>query len=1182
MGASSAVASSSRSPSTPGRGPAVSRAAGGGAFLDYVDGGRQVALDPGRVTGQEFRALLARLLDAIAQGVFVQEPSSCDFCDFTVVCGPKALLERRRQYKIKDRLVQRVLRLKDITVSFTPVDQEARERARRDHAVSFVLEAGAGTGKTTLLIDRIERLILSGHASLEEIAAVTFTENAATTLKLRLRERLERARAGDGVPAQERERAAGALDLIERAQVSTIHALCGAILQERPLECGVPPGFRVADEAETDRLFAEAWSEWLDSHLVQGDPVLAEALDRNIPLEGIFGYGERTSLRGFARLLLEQRDLEPLLASAAPDAGAWRSELLVQAGRGRELAAQAKDGDALAVRLEALASFADQSRFLTGEVLLSHLRRLPIITKSFGHKPRWPSAEVLTEARKVAIWTKQAAESWNLALSAQFHGRLVEALQDVIRIYERKKRAQGMLDFLDLLIKTRDALKRQPSLRSYFHSRFRFLIIDEFQDTDPLQVEIAGLLAGEHPGSLVMVGDAKQSIYRFRRAEVSLFREAAEEARSRPGRAVLHLTQNFRSRPAILRFVNRVFSQLIQPSVEAGQPEYQAITPPPDLPNGPAVIALRFSAPSYAQGGDLLSAEAAALTAVIAQAAAGHYPVRDPGSGVLRPSRAGDVMVLTRRLSQVRHLEEALERAGLRFVVEGGKSFFDRQEVHEVLAVLRALDDPSDRVSLVAALRSSFFGVNDRDIVSYALAGGLLWLGKADPSKPGGQVLAAALGLLDELHRQRTGVSVPLLLERLYQGARILPALTGTRRGEARIANLEKVVALGRQASDMGVLTLRGFVRLLEERVAEAREEPDLPSTRPGDPETVRVLTIHKAKGLEAPMVALFDSADDLWVHVDVVPLWREGKIAIGFREGCQPPQWDVLRSKEEGRIRAEARRLLYVACTRARDLLIVPSPPKDARVGDFWKDLIEQLPATSDADVQVLDADTLPAPQAEGLTTDLRAVAVAEGGDAVAARWEAERAERIERGGLRPLTPISVTRAAARTAPPAVWAAGSRGGRDFGSLVHKLLEWIPLEAGEPEGVASAARALAPAYGVDEEGARRAAEAVLGVLGLSLLDRARRASRVWRELPVWFPEGNDLAEGSVDLVFEEEGALVVVDYKTDSLTPGQALAQAAHHAPQLQLYGRGLAQATGLRVKERLVLFTALGQAVPV
>src|SRR5262249_11666386 len=156
-------------------------------------------------------------------------------------------------------------------------------------------------------------------------------------------------------------------------------------------------------------------------------------------------------------------------------------------------------------------------------------------------------------------------------------------------------------------------------------------------------------------------------------------------------------------------------------------------------------------------------------------------------------SRAGDVMVLARRLTQLRHLEEAMEAAGLRFSVEGGKSFFDRQEVHEVLSVLRAVEDPSDRVSLVAALRSSFFGVSDRDLASYVLAGGWLGLGSVDADKPGAAALAPALRLLETLYHDRTRLAVPALVERLYEETRILAAFTGTRRGEAQIANLEKV-----------------------------------------------------------------------------------------------------------------------------------------------------------------------------------------------------------------------------------------------------------------------------------------------------------------------------------------------------------------------------------------------------
>jgi ATP-dependent helicase/nuclease subunit A len=202
-----------------------------------------------------------------------------------------------------------------------------------------------------------------------------------------------------------------------------------------------------------------------------------------------------------------------------------------------------------------------------------------------------------------------------------------------------------------------------------------------------------------------------------------------------------------------------------------------------------------------------------------------------------------------------------------------------------------------------------------------------------------------------------------------------------------------------------------------------------------------------------------------------------------------------------------------------------------------------------------------------------------------VAARWEAERRDLLARAAERPFAPVSATRLAARVAPTPAMAAAGTGGRDFGSLVHQLLEWVPLEdvdGGRGERVRAMAEALAPSFGLDAEAAGRAAEQVERALALPVIDRARRATRVWRELSLWFPDGAHLVEGVVDLVFEEDAQLVVVDYKSDAITADQALAQAAHHAPQLQLYGRGLAQATGQPVRERLVLFTALGRVVPV
>ncbi len=1153
------------------------------AFLDYVDGGRQVAFRPELADSEAFRRLLreprvadrARGVRAGADGLRLLR-LHCRVRAQAAAAAPAGDQDPRRRAAGVPAPEGRGMN------GFRPVDEDARARTRGDHAASLVLEAGAGTGKTTLLVERIEAMVRAGVARLDEIAAVTFTENAATTMKLRLRERLERARADTRLPPRERERVAGALDVLERASVSTIHALCAQILQERPLECGVLPGFRMADEAQADALFAAAWEEWLGERLAGGDDVLLDALDRGIPLEGEGSWGERGSLRGLARTLVEQRDLEPIAGAGAFRPEAARDELLTRAARARDLAAAAGAGDTLAGRLALLADFGERSRSLFGQDLERHLLALAAIPANFGFRPHWPSADALAEGRAIAKWTKEAHAGWAAALGSDLHGRLVRALGGVASLYERRKAQQGVLDFLDLLLRTRNALRDQPGVRAWFARRFSYVVIDEFQDTDPLQVEIARLLTRERPGALVVVGDAKQSIYRFRRAEVRLFRELTQAAASSRGPAVLHLVQNFRSRPAILRFVNRVFAELIQSSEEADQPAYEAIAPPPGLPEEPSVVALRFPAPPGASGEELLAAEAGALACFVSGIARGGEPVRDPLGGALRPSRSGDVLVLARRLTRVATLEEALEAAGLRFTVEGGKSFFDRQEVHETLAVLRAIDDDSDRISLVAALRSTFFGVSDRDVVAYALAGPSLF-GPLDEARPGAEALAPALGLLDELRRLRRHASVPFLLERLYEQTRVLAALTGSRRGEAQIANLEKVAALARDASSLGVLTLRGFARLLEQRITSAREEPDLPATRPGDPDTVRILSIHRAKGLEAPVVALYDTADTGRSGVDTVPLWSEGRIAVGFRGGCQPPGWDALVRQEEKKGRAEARRLLYVACTRARDLLVVPRPPLDAALGDFWKELVERLPAASDGDVRVVDAETIAAPEIAGRGRELWALAAAEGGDAVAARWLEERRTLVERAGER-LLPVSATRLAARTAPPAAVAAGVTGGRDFGSFVHKLLEWLPFDDTEEAAarIAAMATSLAPSFGLDPRAAARAAAEVTAVLRSPVLERARRAARVWRELPLWFPDGAQLVEGVVDLVFEEDGQLVVVDYKTDAITSEQALTQAAHHAPQLQLYGRGLAQALGRPVRERLIVFTALARSVVV
>ncbi|MBX7186728.1 MAG: UvrD-helicase domain-containing protein [Vicinamibacteria bacterium] len=1067
-----------------------------------------------------------------------------------------------------------------------PQDEAVRARVRTELGTSFVISAGAGTGKTTLLVDRMVAIVLTGFLRLDQIAAVTFTENAATTLKLRLRDALERARAEARDP-EVVARASEGLSSIERAQVSTIHALCTAMLQERPIEAGVTPGFRVADEALSDFIFEEAWEEWLQDRLTGADDLLEAVILSRIPLERTSPMGDPMTLRKLARRLVSQRDLAPHIANAGIDPKPVRDWFMAKIARACELIEGKPEADTLVAAVRALHAEIEKTRGLDDPDLIVALRSLRV-RKGLGNKRMWKADEAFDECRAITLEIAERGAQWEKEKNASFYSGLVVALQGVQSIYERRKNEAGVLDYVDLLVKAAEALRNNASLRAYFRRKFRAIIVDEYQDTDPLQVEIietlAGFLGGSvedpklGPASYVVVGDPKQSIYRFRRADASIFAAACEAARTRPGVELVSLTQNFRSTPAILRFVNRFFANVIKKS-QYGQPDYEALVPSPGIPDERSLLALRFTVPAEADS-FVLEAEASAIAAFVAAVQNGTLQVRDGGD--TRKSRAGDVLILARRLTQIRPLEQALERASVPFVVDGGRSFFIRSEVVETHAVLRAIDDPSDATSLVAALRSTFFGVSDRAIAEWRFAGRELSILAIEPTGPPAEAgeVSRALHLLRRLHEDRLRLAPAALIEKLFDETSIFAALYATERGstaraQPRISNLRKVVHLARQAEGLGLLTLRGFNLLLANRLDGAGEEPDLPSSRPGDPHTVRVMTIHKAKGLEAPVVILYDCLDKFLPRVDTVPLREEGRIALGFVKDCQPPDWDVLALREEARLREETHRLRYVACTRAKDWLVVPIPPATERVGDFWHDIAKDV-AVAGPDTVSLDAGAVALPE------EITEAAIGGPGEEMPENlpgFSARRKALIAAASEKTPIPLPVREDAARESPPAV-EPPEFVGRVFGSFVHRLLELADFS--NPESVRKIAPALAPAFPLTKEAVARAEAQAEAALSLPIMREAARAARVFREVPISYIEEDRLLEGVCDLAFEDEKGWVVVDYKTEAIGEDQVLAQASHHAAQLRRYARGLALASGSHQSRRFVVFTSLGRQVAV
>ena len=1065
--------------------------------------------------------------------------------------------------------------------SLLPEDEAVRHRVRTELGTSFVISAGAGTGKTTLLVDRIVAIVLTGHLKLDQVAAVTFTENAATTLKLRLRDALEQARSEARDPAVAA-RAGEGLASIERAQVSTIHALCTAMLQERPIEAGVTPGFRVADEALADFIFEEAWEEWLQDRLTGYDDLLEAVILSRIPLEKTSPVGDPMTLRKLARRLVAQRDLAPHIASVSLDPKPVRDWFVEKIARAHALIQGKPEADTLVAAVRSLYQEIEKTKGLDDPDLMVALRSLRV-RKGLGNKRVWKADEAFDECRALTLEIAERGALWEKEKNASFYSGLVVALQGVQSIYERRKSEAGVLDYVDLLVKAAEALRGNASLRAYFRRRFRAIIVDEYQDTDPLQVEIIETLAGffggavedpkSGPASYVVVGDPKQSIYRFRRADASIFAAACEAAKTRPGVELVSLTQNFRSTPAILRFVNRFFSAAIRKSPN-GQPEYEPLAPSPNIPDERSLLSLRFTVPEEADS-SVLEAEASAIAALVAAIQNGTLQVRDGASS--RKSRAGDVLILARRLTQIRPLEQALERAGVSFVVDGGRSFFIRSEVVETHAVLRAVDDPSDTTSLVAVLRSTFFGVSDRAIAEWRFASKELSI-LGLPAE--GDEVSRALRLLGRLHEDRLRLPPAALLEKLFDETSIFAALHAAERGstaraQPRISNLRKVVHLARQAEGLGLLTLRGFNLLLANRLDGAGEEPDLPSSRPGDPHTVRVMTIHKAKGLEAPVVILYDCLDKFLPRVDTVPLREEGKIALGFVKDCQPPDWDVLVRKEEARLLEETHRLRYVACTRAKDWLIVPIPPPTERVGDFWHDIAKDV-AVANPDIVNLDAGAVALPEEPA---DLVLEGPGEEMPPDIAGFLARRQATITAASELTPVPVPVREDAAKESPPAV-EPPEFVGRVFGSFVHRLLELADFS--KPDSVRRIAPALSPGFPLTKEAVARAEAQAEAALSLPIMREAARAARVFREVPISYIEDDRLLEGVCDLAFEDEKGWVVVDYKTEAISEDQVLAQASHHAAQLRRYARGLALATESHPSRRFVLFTSLGRQVAV
>lgn len=822
--------------------------------------------------------------------------------------------------------------------------------------VSVALSAGAGCGKTTVLTSRFVRELAGpNRRPLSAITALTFTEKAARELRERVRSACRQAFDRDEPDAHWHTILRG----LEDAPIGTFHSFCGRILRRFAVEAGIDPGFSVLEASVAQSLRDDTLSRLIRRLLaLQDADLIAVAVE--FGLDSVREYLQDLSTLCIPDDLPRWTEKEPESVVAHWEAFHDREILPIRLSRVVESGA-----DCLAVvkpvscthatgerrrrfLLEVLPDLGKSDRDL--DALLTEIAENAKVQGGGGVRD-WPTAEDYERVKSAYESLRKAVAefrdwSWSpdqTILAARLGRSLARLTQMAQAEYSRVKRSRGVLDFDDLLLLVRDLLRREGStVREQLAGEIGLILVDEFQDTDPVQSEIIELLAGQRiaDGGLFLVGDYKQSIYRFRGAEPRLF----ESYRDRfPDGGRLDLTENFRSVAGILDFVNALFAEVFpdQPHLVPGNRSV------PILPGTPVSF---LWAEQDGEGseqpseGERRVVEADSIARVIRERLDSGWPVRDTatGGGATRPAQPGDIVLLFRTLNDLAPYERALTAEGLEYYVVGGAAFYAQQEIHDLINLLSVVEDPLDPVSLAAALRSPFFCLSDE---------GLFWLADASGGDLGKGLLLASEGGIgqlgpDDLGKARRALQflmrwratkdhepIARTVERVLVESGYEAALMGEFMGDRKRANARKLIHLARQFDNEGGFSLSDFVaRMRADLRRPPREEQAATTDEQG--QAVRLMTIHQSKGLEFPIVIVPDlnrKPGGTHTRVGYGPDVGILVAPIGDPEPDQDPRtlgeslgWKIYRERERAEEEQEALRLLYVATTRARDYLIL------------------------------------------------------------------------------------------------------------------------------------------------------------------------------------------------------------------------------------------------------------------
>ncbi|WP_449539617.1 UvrD-helicase domain-containing protein [Ferdinandcohnia sp. Marseille-Q9671] len=843
------------------------------------------------------------------------------------------------------------------------IDQEARDKIKNVLNQNFLVEAGAGSGKTTSLVERMINLIYTGSAKVGEIVAITFTRKAADELKTRFLTVLEK-KVKEETNLDVKIRLEEALQNIEESFIGTVHAFCARLLRERPVEAGLDVNFSELEEAEDNKIAEAAWYVYIQK-LEQNSPhkkrIVRELGLEEKELTDRFCKMKKYPDVEWASDKVEKPSLE----------GTFQSFITLLNEASRYIPADIPKGpDQLQEAIKDALRLVNY-REKTDQLMLEIFRMFDKKSAGKVTQYKWVTKEDAKEYQaRITDFVEDRIQPLLSNWSEYCHPFVIELFQGALVEYEKIKQERSLMNFQDLLMRTAQLLKHNAEVRTYFQEKYQRLLVDEFQDTDPIQAEIMFYLTGEDVtetnwtkckprwGSLFVVGDPKQAIYRFRRADIDIY-NLVKELIAFHGGEVLQLIMNFRTVDTVTQLLNDVFKGQLPEEETVHQAAYRPLQ---SYKKGndselTGIKKLVISDDFAKNKGTILEKDAESITSYIKLLLAkGHEP--------------REFMILTRLTEGIDVYASVLEEAGIPVSVSGEMEIGTVAEFQDLIRLLHALVDTTDQIAFVAALRSIWFGISDEELFQWRQAGGVFSLYADLPNSLKNETklhFQEALTKLQKYAKWKTAFSPAVAIEKILNDIGIYPLFLAKRYGQREVTNLLQILEALRVKEETEAITFGQATAYAQEQIEEKSKVISLDE----DVNAVRIMNVHKAKGLEASIVFLAfpgkktEIIKHIWSHISREDQSSTGYFMFSRKHGstnkpvAQPLQWEELLHAEEAYLIAEEIRVLYVAATRAEKAMII-STLETKNSNNPWNLLLEGLPNLEEIEVPDPVQDTI------------------------------------------------------------------------------------------------------------------------------------------------------------------------------------------------------------------------------